>query len=126
MHVHPIPMQWNASKPILEVISENAKFLNLCKISIFNRKKDTWGQPICISLVRIRISDADNLDPLMFYHFPNRISHKKLLFLESIVNVPESVWIILYIIGTLKNEGSDSVVKLTWIANRGVKHETNI
>ena len=54
------------------------KFLTIMQNYFFNRKKDTWGQPICISLVRIRISDADNLDPLMFYHFPNRLSHRKI------------------------------------------------
>ena len=81
MHVHSIPMQWNASKSILELSLHIWKMQNWHKFmqnSYFNRKKDTWGQPICISLVRIRISDADNLDPLMFYHFPNRISHRKI------------------------------------------------
>ena len=90
------------------------KFLTIMQNYFFNRKKDTWGQPICISLVRIRISDADNLDPLMFYHFPNRLSHRKITIFG--IDRECSGKCLNYIIYNwdliLNILGSDSVVRL--------------
>ena len=90
------------------------KFLTIMQNYFFNRKKDTWGQPICISLVRIRISDADNLDPLMFYHFPNRLSHRKItIFGIDRECSGKCLNYIIYNWDLLLNIlGSDSVVRL--------------